>query len=131
MFVKVMKTAKLGLYAAGLAIALCEISYSIAQPAPGGGMLTVPTNLANIRTFVRPPATFDPLVASSEALQQYGFPPMPDHLKAPEAYKAWAKAVSAPQKRLESPLLVQIARSNWNTRHPHSRGAILTTFVPN
>jgi hypothetical protein len=96
-----MKPTKLGLCAAGLAIALCGIPYSRAQTPP------VPTNIPNIRAFVAPPATFNPVVASSEELQQYGFPPMPDKVNAPEAYSAWAKAVSAPQTRLESPQLEQ------------------------
>jgi hypothetical protein len=98
-----MKPTKLGLCAAGLAIALCGIPYSRAQTPPVPS--PVPTNIPNIRAFVAPPATFNPVVASSEELQQYGFPPMPDKVNAPEAYSAWAKAVSAPQTRLESPQL--------------------------
>jgi Peptidase A4 family len=102
-----MKITKLGLCATGLTIALCGIPYSMAQTAPGGNIPTVPTNLPNIRTFVQPPTTFNPVVASPEALQQHGFPPRPDQLKAPGAYSAWAKAVSAPQTRLQSPQLEQ------------------------
>lgn len=122
---QVMNRPRVSLYAAGLAISLCGVPYSIAQTVPGDStpMLTVPTNLPNIRTFVRPPATLDPFVASPEALQRYGFPPRPDHLKAPEAYKAWAKAVSAPQKRLESPQLVQTAISNGLARILPSGGS--------
>lgn len=118
-----MNAPKRGLCAAGLAIALCGVPYSIAQRVPEGSMLTVPTNLAHIRAFVRPPATFDPIVAPSEALRQYGFPPRPDQLKAPEAYKAWARAVSAPQKRLESPQLEQTAISNGPARILPSGGS--------
>jgi hypothetical protein len=99
-----MKPTKLGLCAAGLAIALCGIPYSTAQTTPGA---SVPTNLPNVKTFVAPPATFNPVAASAEALQQYGFPPRPDQAKAPEAYNAWAKAVSAQQTRLPSPQLEQ------------------------
>ena len=102
-----MKSTKLGLCAAGLAIGLCGIRYSMAQTASGDGIATVPTNLPNIRAFVQPPPTFNPVFASPEALQQYGFPPKPDQLKAPAAYSAWAKAVSAPQTRLQSPELEQ------------------------
>jgi Peptidase A4 family len=107
-----MMTKKFGLCTAVLTIALCGIRYSIAQTAPGSSIPTVPTNLPNIRTFVPPPATFNPVVAPPEALQQYGFPPRPDQLKAPAAYNAWAKAVSAPQTRLQSPQLVQTGISN-------------------
>ena len=102
-----MKPTKLGLCAASLAIALCGIPYSTAQTTPGASIPTVPTNLPNVKTFVAPPATFNPVAASAEALQQYGFPPRPDQAKAPEAYNAWAKAVSAQQTRLPSPQLEQ------------------------
>lgn len=97
-----MKPATICLCATGLAIALVGIPNSRAQIAAGG---PIPTNLPHIRTFVAPPATFSPVVASTEELQQYGFPPKPDKLNAPAAYSAWAKAVSAPQTRLESPRL--------------------------
>jgi hypothetical protein len=107
-----MKNTKFVLCAVGLAIALFGIPYSAAQTAQGHSIPTVPTNLPNIRTFVPPPGTFKPVVASPEALQQYGFPPRPDQLKAPAAYDAWAKAVSAPQTRLQSPQLVQTVISN-------------------
>jgi hypothetical protein len=110
-----MKPAKLGLCAAGLAIALLGIPYSTAQTTPGAGIPTVPTNLPNVQTFVAPPATFNPVVESAEALQQYGFPPRPDQAKAPEAYNAWAKAVSAPQTRLQSPQLEQTTIYNGPT----------------
>jgi len=98
------------------AVALCSIAASNAQTAPGVGIPTVPTNLPNIRTFLAPPATFNPVAASAEALQQHGYPPCPDRLKAPAAYKAWAKAVSAPQTRLQSPKLEQTTVCNGPAR---------------
>jgi hypothetical protein len=107
-----MKPPKLGLCAAAFAIALCGIPQSRAQTGPRASIYQVPTNIPNVRTSVPPPATFDPVAASPEALQQYGFPPRPDKLKAPEAYNAWAKAVSAPQRRLESPQLEQTSIYN-------------------
>jgi hypothetical protein len=45
---------------------------------------------------------FSPVVASKQELQQHGFPPKPDKLNAPAAYSAWAKAVSAPQTRVDA-----------------------------
>jgi hypothetical protein len=111
-----MKTTKLGLCSAGLAIALCGIPSSRAQTAQGARIPTIPTNLPNIRTFLAPPAIFNAVVASPESLQQYGFPPRPDQLSAPAAYNAWAKAVSAPQTRLQSPQLEQAAISNGPAR---------------
>jgi hypothetical protein len=114
-----MKTTKLGLCAIGLVIALCGNRYSMAQTTPGGNILTVPTNLPNIRTFVQPPPAFNPVVASPEALQQHGFPPKPDQQSAPAAYNAWAKAVSAPQTRLQSPQLEQVPIFNGPVQlHP-------------
>ena len=102
-----MKPTNFGLCAAGLAIALCGIQYSRAQTAPGAGILSVPTTIPSIRAIVAPPPTFNPVLASPEELERYGFPPMPDKVTAPGAYNAWAKAVSAAQTRLESPHLEQ------------------------
>jgi hypothetical protein len=107
-----MKPTKLGLWAVGFAIALCGVPHSRAQAALGASIPQVPTNIPNVHAFVAPPATFNPVAASPEALQQYGFPPRPDKLKAPEAYNAWVKAVSAPQTRLESPQLEQTSIYN-------------------
>ena len=101
-----MNPTQLGLCAAGFAFALCGLPHSGAQTATGASP-QIPTNIPNIRAFIAPPSTFNPVVASPQELQQYGFPPRPDKLKAPEAYNAWVKAVSAPQTRLQSPRLVQ------------------------
>jgi hypothetical protein len=104
-----MKPSILGLCVTGLAIALFGIPNSGAQTVAGG---PIPTNLPHIRTFLAPPATFNPVAASTQELQQYGFPPTPDKVSAPAAYGAWAKAVSAPQTRLETPQLEQTAIFN-------------------
>jgi Peptidase A4 family len=107
-----MNTLARRLCATTAGILLCGVHPTIAQVGSGANVPTVPTNIPNVHTFVAPPATFNPLAESPEALQQYGFPPKPDKLKAPEAYNAWAKAVSAPQTRLESPQLVQTSVFN-------------------
>jgi hypothetical protein len=110
-------------YAASLAIALSGISPAMSQAPPGSSIPTIPTNLPNIRAFVAPPAMFNPVVASPEALQQFGFPPKPAPLKASAAYNAWAEAVSAPQTRLQSPQLVQTQISNGPAQIQPSRGS--------
>jgi len=69
-----------------------------AQVAP-----QLPTNLPNVTTSQPPPAGFNALTASEATLQQYGYPPNPGPLSA--AYAGWAKAVSAPQTRVEHPIL--------------------------
>jgi Peptidase A4 family len=95
-----------------VAVALSGVHYTVAQTGSGANIPAIPTNIPNIQTFVAPPTAFNPVAASAEALQQYGFPPMPDKVNAPAAYTAWAKAVSAPQTRLQSPQLVQTSISN-------------------
>jgi hypothetical protein len=103
-------------HAATLAMLVCGASGAISQTVSGIIPPTVPTNLPNIQTFLPPPVTFNPILASPEALQQFGFPPRPDQVQAPGAYRAWAKAVSAPQIRLEKPQLVQTAIQNGPAR---------------
>jgi hypothetical protein len=54
-----------------------------------------------------PPVTFNPTLAGPEVLQAFGFPPKPDKLNEPKAYAAWKRAVTAPQSRLQTPVLQQ------------------------
>jgi Peptidase A4 family len=72
----------------------------------------VPTNVPGIRAFVAPPSSFDPVAATPQVLQQYGFPPKPDSLNDPEAYKNWFNAVTHRQVRLTNVTLKQTTRSN-------------------
>ena len=106
----------LRLGAISLVIALSCVPHGVSQTPAGSSILTIPTNFPNVRTFVPPSATFNPLVASPEALRQHGFPPMPDHRKAPAAYNAWARAMSVPHRRLQSPQLVQTRIFNGPAR---------------
>ncbi|HTD14222.1 MAG TPA: G1 family glutamic endopeptidase [Chthoniobacterales bacterium] len=39
-----------------------------------------------------------------ESLRRFGFPPRPDAARFPEAYAAWAKGVTAPQRRIQPQL---------------------------
>src|SRR5947209_4302877 len=111
------------LYTVGLTLALSSIPPAMSQTPPQSSIPTLATNLPNVRAFVAPRATFNPLVASAEALQQFGFSPKPDQLKAPAAYNAWAKAVSAPQTRLQSPQLEQAQIANGPARIQPSKGS--------
>jgi hypothetical protein len=47
-----------------------------------------------------PPAGFNPLVASDQQLDQYGFPPRPDPKVAPSDYAVWQSVVTAPVRRV-------------------------------
>lgn len=58
---------------------------------------TVETNVPGVHTYLAPPAGFNPLEASDEALATYGFPPHPD--KADPGYKVWARAMAAAKYR--------------------------------
>lgn len=114
-------TKSISFWAACLALTLYGMPYAIAQTPPASGVPTIPTNLPSVQTFLAPPAAFNPVVASPETLQQYGFPPKPDQLKTPAAYNAWAKAVSAPQTRLQAPKLVQTTIYNGRAQiQPYS-----------
>jgi Peptidase A4 family len=59
----------------------------------------LPTNMAGIRTFSAPPANFNALTASEEALATYGFPPRPDKNTDPSGFAKWTKAMATPTKR--------------------------------
>ena len=63
------------------------------------GSATVPTNVEGIHTFSAPPANFNPLTASEEALATYGFPPRPDKITDASGFAKWNKAMSTPTKR--------------------------------
>jgi len=59
----------------------------------------------SVVTYPLPPLDLEPLSASDEELEQYGFPPRPDPVSAPAAYAHWQKLVSVP--RTASPHLTQ------------------------
>jgi hypothetical protein len=63
-------------------------------------------NLPGATTIDAPPAGFDPINASDQDLQFHGFPPRPNQTTDPDAYAAWAKAMSASKTRVV-PQLVQ------------------------
>lgn len=55
----------------------------------------VPTNLANIHTYVEPPKGFNALTATDEELATYGFPTRPDKQSDPDHYRLWERAMAA------------------------------------
>jgi hypothetical protein len=61
---------------------------------------TIPTNLPGVYAFTEPPPNLNPRTASDEELAAWGFPPRPDATTAPEAYAAWARAVTAPARTI-------------------------------
>src|SRR5271169_3174757 len=69
---------------------LCLVPYVTAQQSGDKG---ISTNLPGVSTAPAPPAGFNPLRASDEALADYGFPPRPDQKAAPGAYSAWETAM--------------------------------------
>jgi len=59
-----------------------------------------PTNLPGATTIAAPPADFDPLTASDQDLQYYGFPPRPNQATDTKAYASWVKAMKASKTRV-------------------------------
>ena len=62
------------------------------------------TNVAGVTTIAAPPAGFNPLNASDQDLEFYGFPPRPNEIAAPKAFASWQKAMTASKNRV-SPVL--------------------------
>src|SRR5277367_2396073 len=58
------------------------------------------TNVAGVTTIAAPPAGFDPLNASDQDLEYYGFPPKPNEISAPKAFASWQKAMKSSRKRV-------------------------------
>jgi Peptidase A4 family len=88
--------------------ALAAGAMTIALGAFGAGAATLgpqrPTNIPGITTSPEPPAMFDAVHASDEALATYGFPPRPSATNASVAYTHWANAVGAHPQRLSPQL---------------------------
>jgi hypothetical protein len=60
----------------------------------------LPTNIAGATTIAAPPASFNPLTASDQDLEYYGFPPRPNEIDAPKAFASWQKAMTASKTRI-------------------------------
>jgi hypothetical protein len=59
----------------------------------------VPTNLPGVYAFTQPPANFDPLTASKEDLESWGYSPRPDVTAGPKALADWLEEVNPRLKR--------------------------------
>jgi hypothetical protein len=64
----------------------------------------VSTNMEGVKTFPAPPADFDPLKASDEALAAYGFPPRPDQAASPQSLAHWTRAMMSAKHRINGEL---------------------------
>ena len=63
-----MNTNSRRLCATAAGIVLCGLHSTLAQVGSGTNVPGLPTNIPNVQTFVAPPATFNPLTESPEAL---------------------------------------------------------------
>ena len=66
----------------------------------------LPTNVSGVTTIAAPPAGFNPLNASDQDLEYYGFPPRPNEIAAPKAFASWQKAMTASKLRVAPTLEV-------------------------
>lgn len=73
---------------------------SLAQNKPNLNPNESPTNLPGATTIAAPPAGFDPVDASDQDLQYYGFPPRPNQVTDANAYANWVKAMKASKTRV-------------------------------
>ena len=64
----------------------------------------LPTNIAGVTTIAAPPQGFNPLNASDQDLEYYGFPPRPNEVEAPKAFARWQKAMTASKLRVSPKL---------------------------
>ncbi len=85
------------LLAGGLSLAFGMATHAAAAD-------TAETNIAGIRAVAAPPAGFDAVHASTEALAAYALPPRPDVATQPDAYAKWRRAMSVRTTRLAGDL---------------------------
>jgi len=58
------------------------------------------TNVPGTTSIAAPPKDFDPVAASDQDLDYYGFPPRPDEVAAPKAFASWKSAMIASKTRI-------------------------------
>lgn len=91
---------------------VCSVVTVLLLAAPLAGMAQqlkpneLSTNVPGIRSIAAPPREFDPIAASDEDLEYYGFPPRPDALKSPKGYESWKSAMLASKTRIAPKLEV-------------------------
>jgi hypothetical protein len=92
----------------GLFVPFCvqaQTAASVSQAGHASLPHVVPTNLPGVFAFTQPPADFDPLTASKEDLESWGYPPRPDVKEGPKAMNTWLEEVN-PALRRSAPELV-------------------------
>jgi hypothetical protein len=60
----------------------------------------LPTNLPGATTIAAPPEWFNPLEATDQELENYGYPPRPDQFQQPKTFATWEKAMGASKERI-------------------------------
>jgi len=60
----------------------------------------LPTNIPGATTIAAPLEWFNPLRATDQELEYYGYPPRPDQFEHPKAFATWQKAMTASKKRI-------------------------------
>ncbi len=83
------------------------------------------TNRPDAWAVAGPSAGFDPVRASDEERANYGFPPAPDALRAPEAYVNWARAMRASRTRIVPRLAVSTVKHGAMRRGIMAPGAVV------
>ena len=103
----------------------------LAAPLAGAAQQLKPnelaTNVAGVTTTAAPPKYFNPLTASDQDLDYYGFPPRPNEIAAPEAFATWQRAMATSKTRV-TPVLevtknITGAATLQNSAVPPSGGA--------
>ncbi|MFY9683048.1 MAG: G1 family glutamic endopeptidase [Candidatus Sulfotelmatobacter sp.] len=89
--------AILGLFVSSCAQA--QTAASISQAGHASLPHVVPTNLPGVYAFTQPPAGFEPLNASKEDLESWGYPPRPDVTEGTNAQARWLEEVNPALQR--------------------------------
>lgn len=110
-----------------LAAALSAAAQSDSVRALYHASAVIPTNVEGIRTFLSPPAGFNPVAASDEELATYGFPYRPDKAADPQGYAVWARVMSIPIRRLSGELKPRRAQNGPPRFVAAPSGAPITT----
>jgi hypothetical protein len=84
--------------------------FLVAAPLAGMAQQLKPnelaTNVPGATTTAAPPKGFDPLTASDQDLDYFGFPPRPNQITSPKGYASWASAMAASKTRIVPTLQV-------------------------
>jgi len=87
----------------GLFVSFCAQAQTAASLSPAGRVSlphVVPTNMPGVYAFTQPPAEFDPLTASNEELESWGYRPRPEVTEGPTAQAQWLEEVNPALQRV-------------------------------